>query len=312
LRALIDRTRAVGAALLLAALAGACSGGKPSQRSSVVTPAPVVVASFNFPESVLLADIYGQALQQAGVPVRLELDLGPRELVLPAVHQGLVDVVPEYLGSLLEALDPGARLQGASAADEARQLAPTLKPWNVSTLPPAPAEDQNGLVVTQSLAQRYGLHAISQLVAIAPHLTLGAPTECPTRPFCLLGLQSVYGLRFAHFDAFDDESQRVTALEEQVIGVAVMDTSDGELATGQFVVLSDDRHLQPADNVAPLVSARAVRTYGDRVVTALDAVSARLSSRDLTFLNWRVEVAGNDPGAEAHAWLVREGLVPRS
>jgi osmoprotectant transport system substrate-binding protein len=167
-------------------------------------------------------------------------------------------------------------------------------------------------VVTQSLERRYGLHAISQLAAIAPNLTLGAPTECPTRPFCLLGLQSVYGLRFAHFDAFDDEGERVTALEQQVVEVAVVGTTTGALANGQFVVLGDDRHLQPADNVAPLVSARAVRTYGDRVVTALDAVSAHLTSRDLTFLNWRVEVARNDPAQEAHAWLVREGLVPRA
>jgi len=310
-RALVDRGWAVGVALTLATVMAACSGSKPIQSSKPASPAPVVVASFNFPESVLLADIYGQALQNAGVPVRLELDLGPRELVLPAVHQGLVDVVPEYLGSLLEALDPKASLRGASAADESRQLAQALKSWNVSVLPSAPAEDQNALVVTQSLARRYGLRAISQLVSIAPTLTLGGPAECPTRPFCLRGLRSAYALRFAHFDAFDDESQRVTALAEQVIEVAVMDSTDGELATGQFAVLSDDRHLQPADNVAPLVSARAVRTYGNRVVAALDAVSARLSSRDLTFLNWRVEVAGNNPAAEAHAWLVREGLVSR-
>jgi osmoprotectant transport system substrate-binding protein len=296
---------------MLATVVASCSASKPLQSSRPARPAPVVVASFNFPESVLLADIYGQALQNAGVPVRLELDLGPRELVLPAVHEGLVDVVPEYLGSLLAALDPGANLQGASAADESRQLAHALTSWKVSVLPAAPAEDQNGLVVTQSLAQRYGLRAISQLVPIAPTLTLGGPAECPNRPFCLLGLQSVYGLRFAHFDAFDDESQRVTALTEQVTEAAVMNSTDGELATGKFVLLSDNHHLQPADNVAPLVSARAVRTYGNRVITALDAVSARLSSRDLTFLNWRVEVAGNDPAAEAHAWLVREGLVSR-
>jgi osmoprotectant transport system substrate-binding protein len=302
-RALVDRRWAVGVALMVASGVASCSGSKPAQSSKPASPAPVVVASFNFPESVLLADIYGQALQNAGVPVRLEPDLGPRELVLPAVHQGLVDVVPEYLGSLLEALDPEANLQGASAADESRQLAHALESWNASVLPSAPAEDQNGLVVTQSLAQRFGLRAISQLVPIAPNLTLGGPAECPTRPFCLPGLQSAYGLRFAHFAAFDDESQRVTALAEQVIEVAVMDSTDGKLATGQFVLLSDDRHLQPADNVAPLVSARAVRTFGDRVITALDAVSARLSSRDLTFLNWRVEVAGKDPAAE--------GLVSR-
>jgi osmoprotectant transport system substrate-binding protein len=310
-RALRDRKRTVGAFLLLATMVGACTRGQPGKLPTAAVPTPVVVASFNFPESILLADIYGQALQNAGVPVRLELDLGPRELVLPAVHQGMVDVVPEYLGSLVAALDPSASLKGADAAEESRQAAQALKSWNVSVLPPAAAEDQNGLVMTRSLAQRYGLRVTSQLVPVAPRLTLGGPTECPNRPFCLPGLRSVYGLSFARFDAFDAESQRITALEQQVVDVAVMTTTDGVLATGKFVLLADDRHLQPADNVAPLVSARAVRTFGDRVVAALDAVSARLTSRDLTFLNWRVEVAGKDPAGEARAWLIRDGLVPR-
>jgi osmoprotectant transport system substrate-binding protein len=271
----------------------------------------VVVASFNFSESVLLADIYGQALEQAGIPVRMELDLGPREQVLPAVHQGLVDVVPEYLGSLLEALVPDAQRRGAPAAEERARLVQALRPWKVSVLPEAPAEDQNGLVVTTALAKRYGLSTISQLAPVAPRLALGAPAECPDRPFCLLGLRSVYGLRFARFQPFDEESQRITALEEQVVDVAVLDTTDGELATGNFVVLADDRHLQPADNIAPIVADRAISDYGARLTGALDAVSAELSSSGLSFLDWRVDVAGKDPAAEAHGWLVREGLVPR-
>jgi len=227
------------------------------------------------------------------------------------VRQGMVDVVPEYLGSLLAALDPTAQLQGATAAAERTQLAEALSAWNVEVLPAAAAEDQNGLVVTQALAQRLGLHTDSDLAAVAPRLTLGAPTECPTRPFCLIGFQTVYGLRFARFEAFDEENERITALEEQVVDVALLDTTDGVLATGNFVLLTDDRHLQPADNVAPIVSTRAIRTYGSRVVTALDAVSAKLTTPELIFLNWRVGVAGDDVATEAGGWLERQGLVPR-
>jgi osmoprotectant transport system substrate-binding protein len=131
------------------------------------------------------------------------------------------------------------------------------------------------------------------------------------RPFCLLGFESVYGLRFARFDPFDVESQRVTALQQQVVDVAVMFTTDGVLATDAFVLLADDRHLQPADNVAPIVSSRAIDAFGPRVVSALDAVSARLTSQDLLFLNWRVGVAGKDATSEARGWLRRQLLVPR-
>jgi len=299
------------AAVFLAAAVVSCSSGQPRRAISGGSPAPVVVASFNFEESELIAEIYGQALEHVGVPVRMELDLGPREMVLPAVHQGMVDVVPEYLGSLLAALDPTAQLQGATAATENSQLAETLSSWNLRVLPAAPAEDQNGLVVTETLAKRLDLHTDSDLAGVAPRLTLGAPTECPTRPFCLIGFRAMYGLRFARFEAFDDESQRITALQQQVVEVALLDTTDGVLATGNFVLLADDRHLQPADNVAPVVSTRAIRTYGSRVVTALDAVSAKLTTRELIFLNWRVGVAGKDVAAEARGWLERQGLVPR-
>jgi osmoprotectant transport system substrate-binding protein len=191
-------------------------------------------------------------------------------------------------------------------------LTQTLSSWDVQVLPAAPGEDQNGLVVTQALAQRFGLRTVSDLASIAPRLTLGAPTECPARPFCLVGFQTVYGLHFARFDAFDAESQRITALDQQVVDVALMNTTDGVLATGRFVSLGDDRSLQPAENVAPIVSARAIGAYGGRLVSALDDVSARLTTRELTFLNWRVGVAGNDVASEARGWLQRQGLAPRS
>jgi osmoprotectant transport system substrate-binding protein len=187
-----------------------------------------------------------------------------------------------------------------------------LRPWHVEVLPAAAAQDQNGLAVTRALAQRLGLRSTSDLARFASTLSLGAPTECPTRPFCLLGFESVYGLHFAKFEPFDAESQRVSALQQQVVDVAVMFTTDGALATGDYVLLADDRNLQPADNVVPVVSARAIATYGPGVETALDAVSAKLTEQNLVFLNWRVTVAGKDSAAEARGWLEREHIVARS
>jgi osmoprotectant transport system substrate-binding protein len=104
--------------------------------------------------------------------------------------------------------------------------------------------------------------------------------------------------------------QRIEALEQAVVDVAVTDTTDGYLADGDLVLLADDRRLQPADNVVPVVHAGAVARYGARLADALDAVSARLTTNDLVFLNRRVTVGGENVLAEARAWLERQGILP--
>jgi osmoprotectant transport system substrate-binding protein len=305
------RLLAVACCGLTVMLLASCSPRRTPLGSAAPPRAPVVVASFNFPESVLLGEIYSQALEHAGVPVRRELGLGPREMVLPALHQGLVDVVPEYLGSALAGVDSSTGVGGASLAEERARLAGTLRAWNVELLAPAPAANQNGLAVTAAIANRYHLRTISDLASVAPKLTLGGPSVCPRRPYCLVGFQSVYSVRFARFISFDAEEQRIAALEQGVVDVAVMFSTDGELATGNFVLLDDDRHLQPAENVTPLVSTRAIETYGARVVAALEAVSAKLTSPGLVFLNWRIGLGGKDITAEARGWLERLGMMAR-
>jgi osmoprotectant transport system substrate-binding protein len=270
-----------------------------------------VVASFNFPESELLAAIYGLAIRHAGIPVRLELDLGPRELVQPALEQGLVDVVPEYLGTALRTLEssPGALMPDPAAVRAA--LARALAPWHVRVMTPAAAQDQNGIVVTGATARRLGLHKVSDLRRVAGRLTLGGSPECTDRPYCLPGLRKVYGFGFAGFLPFGTEPERVIALREGVVDVAVLDTTDGNLASGDLVLLSDDRHLQPAENVVPVITGSALARYGKRLAGAVNAVSAQLTSQALLFMDWRVEVAGASVRTEARAWLERHGILPR-
>jgi osmoprotectant transport system substrate-binding protein len=291
----------------------ACSSGPPPAIGGHARPrsANVVVASFNFPESELLAQIYAQALAGAGIPVDLELNLGPRELVMPAFQQGLVDLVPEYVGSALTALHPGATVGPGDTVSERSELVRAVQPWGGQVLASAPAQNQNGLVVTRATATKYGLRAVSDLSRVASRLILTGPAECPQRDYCLQGLQRVYGLRFRGFIPFDGEDERVTALNEQVADVAVMFTTDAYLATGDLVLLADDRNLQPAENITPLVSGVAMSRYGERLAQALDAVSARLTTANLIFLNWRVLLDGKDPRTEARGWLERHGLLSR-
>ena len=310
------RVVALAACSLVLTLLASCQVGAdratPAGHGGGAQGSAVVVASFNFPESELLAAIYELAIRHAGIPAQLQLDLGPRELVQPALEQGLVDVVPEYIGSALTSLDarPGVAMSDPAAVRTA--LAGALARWHVQILTPAAAQDQNGLVVTDATARRLRLHTVSDLQRAAGRLTLGGAPECPDRPYCLPGLRQVYGLRFAGFLPFDTEQQRVTALEEGVVDVAVLDTTDGNLATGDLVLLADDRQLQPAEIVVPVITGGALARYGRRLADAVNAVSAQLTSKALLFMDWRTEVAGADVIAEARGWLERHGILPRT
>ena len=305
------RLAALAASCLALTLLAACEQASPPSQRAAGSGGTVVVASFNFPESELLAAIYGLAIRQAGIPVRLELDLGPRELVRPALEQGLADLVPEYLGTALNSVQPDAKVAWTDPAAERNALAVAFAGWHIQVLTPAAAQDQNGVVVTRATAARLHLRTVSDLRRVAGGLSIGGTPECPKRPYCLPGLRSVYGLEFAAFEPFDTLPQRVTALLDGVVDVAMLTTTDGNLATGNLVLLADDRHLQPAENVVPVVTDSAAARYGKRLTGALDEVSSRLTTNALLFLNWRVQVAGDDVVTEARAWLERQGILPR-
>ncbi len=301
-------------AVRLAVVAGlllvACGGGGPAPRAA--PPPGVAVASFNFPESRLVAEIYAQALEDEGIDVRRELDLGPREMVWPALRQGLVDVVPEYVGTALSAAQPRSAVDRSDPDAVSRALASAIRPWGLRLLAYADAQNQNALVVTRRTAERLSLATTSDLAPVAARLRLGGPPECPERFYCLGGLRDVYGLRFRAFVPIAGQAHVHRALEDGVVDVGVLFTTDGALAGGDLVLLADDRGLQPAENLAPMVRADVLEgPRGERVARALDEVSSRLTTANLRFLNWRVTIAGNDPAAEAHGWLVRQGLVER-
>lgn len=293
--------------LLVLALVAGCTSSADRTEGPSSTDDAVIVASFNFSESRLLAEIYAQALERAGIPVRRQLDLGPRELVQPALLQGFVDVLPEYLGTSLQSLEPGAESSSAHDLALARDaLDQAVSAYHLDVLQPAPAQDQNGLVMLAARADALGVHATSDL-ARHRDLVLGGPPECPSREFCLRGLQDVYGLSFAQFLPLATQAQEQTALEQGVIDVAVMFTTDGHLAEPSLRLLPDDRRLQPVENVIPIVSQRVLDRYGPRLSQALDAVSAQLSTPNLTFLNWRVDIDGKSVTDEAMGWLSRHG-----
>jgi len=294
----------VGLAVLIVITAAACGTTSRPGRPGEAHDRAVVVASFNFTESELLAEIYAGALERAGIRVRRELDLGPRELVDPALAEGLVDVVPEYLGTALRFADPATQVDASDPAAVTAALGRATVNWHVRVLQPSAAQDQNGVVLTRTRATALRARSVSDLRPYRD-LVLGGPPECPTRDFCLVGLAHVYGLHFRRFIPLDNQAQEQIALEQGVIDAAVMFTTDAHVADPSLVLLDDDRHLQPVENVVPVVSTRVLRDDDSVVSSVLGRVSAQLTSQALTFLNWRVDVAGKDVANEAAGWLAR-------
>jgi len=151
------------------------------------------VASANFAESEIAAEIYGQALQKAGATVDFKLDFGAREAYLPALEQGQIDIIPEFVGTLDTFLGGTASNNLDSTLSDAKTKA-EAKGFTLTT--PAPADSVNTFVVTKATADKYHLVKISDLASVTDPLKLGGPPECPQRPFCLQGLKSTYGLKF--------------------------------------------------------------------------------------------------------------------
>ena len=138
---------------------------------------------------------------------------------------------------------------------------------------------------------------------------VGGPPECPNREFCLIGLQSLYGLDFLEFKPLDVGGPiTVTALESGEIDVALLFTSSGVILAKEFVLLEDDKGLQPAENLAPAVRTEILDAYGDRFANVLNAVSSVLTTTELIAPNKAVEVDGEDPDKVAADWLDAQGL----
>jgi osmoprotectant transport system substrate-binding protein len=298
----------VGAALIALT---ACAGNtqRVSPRTALGDDA-ITVGSFDFPESVLLGELYSQALEESGFRVERALGLGPREFVGPALHAGLIELVPEYGGTAVAFFSAGAVAPSADAATNHRALERVVAEGSIATLDAAPAQNANTFVVTEDTARRYGLTTISDLAAVAPELVLGGPPECATRPLCQVGLRDVYGLEFADFVALEAGGQ-VThqALGDGYVDVALLFSTDPQLV--DYVELTDDRHLQPAENITPMVHTEIVERWGADAVAVINAVSHELDTDSLRQLN---TVDAATPGADdvatiAADWLQARGLA---
>ena len=304
----MTRRFGLSGAVAIAIVAAAGCGGDDSSQPAADPADGIRVASFNFAESVLLAEMYAQVIESTGTPVIKFGAIGPREIIAPALELDRIDLVPEYLGTALQYA--GATEPSADTAAALAELDELLRDRGLSALDAAPAEDKNVFVVTAAFAERSGVAQISDLVALAPELRFGGPPECPDRPLCLAGLEEVYGLRFAEFVPQRSQDFTAEALRREEIGVGLMFSTSAALVAFDLVVLDDDRLMQPAENVVPVVRSDALDRWGPEFVAALNAMSRELTTRELRILNVQVD---NEVPVEtvAREWLTEHRLLGR-
>ena len=280
-----------------------------SAVASAASKPTIIIGSTNFEEQAIVANLYGDILKKAGYPVNVEPAAGTRAIVVPAIKSGQIDLEADYAGSLVNFLNNGV---STTAADSLATAIPSLKKSlassGVTVLKPAPALDTNVFVVTKATAKKYHLTTISSLKPYASKFVLGGPPECPTNAGCLPGLQKTYGLKFSSFKATDEAGPiSVAALKNGEVQVVELFSSDGNVVSNNFVALKDNKNLEAADYITPVI-----RTSVDssQVANAINKLSAKLTTAQISKLNILVTGPKKEaPAAVAQTWLQQQGLL---
>ncbi|MGW3498834.1 ABC transporter substrate-binding protein [Streptomyces sp. NPDC001020] len=309
------RWYAAVAGLLL--IAG-CTTGPSLETRGKVTATPgdsrhLTVGSAGFTESDLLAHMYAVLLQQAGYKTSV-LTVANRELYEPALESGQIDVVAEYAATFADWL--GAKTNGIDAAPVGSpDLDATMKalrklaaPRGLTVLDPGRAVDQNAFAVTREFARRHHLRTLSDLGRSGLRVRLAAGDECVRRPHCAPGLKKTYGIDITGVDPKGvGTAQAKRAVQSGRDQMVLTTTTDATLDEFGLVLLADDRRLQNADYVVPVVNR--FRAGGERAAKVLDTVNSALRTEDLASMNQQVDSWRRLPEDVAHAYLKNKGLL---
>jgi osmoprotectant transport system substrate-binding protein len=309
-------TLVAAVAVLSLTLAACGSSGNSTSGSSSVSAGSkgkVTVASGNFPESVLIANMYTLALQNAGYTVNTKYNLGNRELYIKAMQNGEIDIIPEYLATLTTFLNTAQNPGTTSPASGNVQatfnaLQPLVAKDNLVVYTPSPAQDNNAFAVTQATAGQYHLTTLSDVSKNAQNqFVLGGPPECPTRPYCEPGLQQTYGIQFKGFKSLDAGGPlTINAITGGQVQMGLVFSSDGVVQSKNLVVLDDDKHLQNADNILPLLRKQVASADAQAVLNKVDQA---LTTQELQQLNAQVGVDKEDPSDVAKQFLQSKGII---
>ncbi|WP_205472041.1 ABC transporter substrate-binding protein [Nocardioides sp. SYSU D00038] len=311
-------TTAAAAVLLAAAGCGGddleSGGDGGSGGSGSDDKGTVVVGGQDFTEMQVMAAIYEQLLEDDGYTVETKL-VTTRDVYLPELASGGVDIVPDYLAGLTDFLHTaknGPDAEPVSSNDPDATLAalePLAEEEGIAILPPSDATDQNAFFVTQEYADQNDLETLSDLAALGQPIKLGAPEDCEGRSDCEGGLTNVYGLDITEIVPLDFGSSQVKdAVANGEVQLGETGTTDASLEQLGLVLLEDDKGIQPAQNLTPAINAEFLADNPD-LEDLFNELSEALTTEDLADMNLQVDLERKKPADVAAAFLEDKGLL---
>ena len=286
----------VGAAL---ALSGCASGDPLDAGTESDSGDTIVIGSQAYYSNEIIAEIYAQALEDAGFEVERKFNIGQRDAYLPELENGTVSLFPEYTGNLLQFYSPDTE---ATSSDDVYAALEDALPEGLTVLDQSPATDQDSYNVTSEFAEENNLTTIESLADATVPLKLGGNSELAERPYGPNGLKDEYGID-VEFTATGDTT--VEDLLAGTVNIANVYSADPRIQTENLVTLEDPDSLFLASNVVPLVST----DVADEIAEVINAVSAKLSTEGLVQLNVESTVDEESPDAIATKWLTDNDLL---
>ncbi len=262
----------------------------------------LVIGSQQYYSNEIIAELYAQALEAEGYTVQREYQIGQREVYLPEVESGAIDVMPEYSGNLLQYYD--AEATATSPADVHAALAEVL-PEGLRPLERAEATDQDSYNVTRQFAEQHSLSSLADLQNVDEPLKVAANSEFETRPYGPEGLKSAYGVDVTVVPVEDSGGPlTVKALVDGDVQLADIYSADPSIQTQDLVTLKDPENLILPQNVTPIASD----AVDEEAAAVIEAVNAKLTAQELIGLN-RQSVEDQASSADiAKEWLAGQGL----
>ena len=293
----------LGVAGAVAATLGACSNADPFRNpTSGAGSDSISVGSPVYYSAEIIAEIYAQRLEEAGFSVQRQFRIGQREIFMPELQAGSIQLFPDYAGNLLQYFDPD---NSASTIEEIMAALPKALPKDIHAFAVAAASDQDSYNVTKEVARKYNLRTIGDLKKLGRPVRFGANSEAQDRPYGPAGLKAVYGVD-STFVPIEDSGGPLTvkALKDGDLDVADIYSADPSIKRNDLVTLEDPESLILPQNIVA-VGHRSI-TLG--AVAVVEDVNRRLSQDELVGLNARSVDEQLSADRIAKDWIAKQSF----
>jgi osmoprotectant transport system substrate-binding protein len=302
---------------ITAAACGGSSGGSTSSGSGSTgsgSKGSLTIGSAGFTESEVMASMYADLLAKAGYKTHVT-NVASTEIFESSLESGKIDVVPEYVATYADFLNTamnGPNAPSVASPDLQKsltELKSLAQKKGLSVLQPTKAVDQNAFAVSKKFAADHHLTTLSDLGKSGVPVTIAAGAECATRPFCQPGLEKTYGIKVKGIDKLGvDTIESKKAVASGKDQLALVLTTDATVADAGLVTLKDDKHLQNADYLVPIVNS-ATLSKNPSIASILNKLAGVLTTDDLAQMNKKVDTERQKPADVAEAYLKDKGLI---